>query len=139
VVAVDCASFLVAALLIAPIHAPPPSRPESALEAAAEALPRTSFWSEWLDGLRLVRGDRTIGLLFLVLGLGTFGGTMLDPLYAAWVRDVLGEGPEVFGLLLTTHAAFGIAGSLVVGRYGAQVSDRTLIGWSSIVAGLATF
>jgi MFS family permease len=139
VVAVDCASFLVAALLIAPIHTPRPSRPESVLEAAAEALPRTSFWSEWVDGLRTVRRDRTIALLFLVLGLGTFGGTMLDPLYAAWVRDELGEGAEVFGLLLTTHAAFGIAGSLVVGRYGGRLSDRSLIGWSSIVAGLATF
>jgi MFS family permease len=68
----------------------------------------------------------------------TFGGTMLDPLYAAWVHDVLGRGPEVYGLLLTVHSATGIVGTLLVGRYGGRVSARRLIGWGSLVAGAST-
>ena len=138
VVLVDCASFVAAAALIAPIAAPRASRPAPDAVAAAQSR-WGAFWSDWIGGMRIIRRDRTIVLLFVVLGLGTFGGTMLDPLYAAWVRDVLGEGPEVYGLLITTHASVGIAGTLLVGRYGSRFSDRDLIGWSSIVAGGATF
>jgi predicted MFS family arabinose efflux permease len=67
----------------------------------------------------------------------TFGGTMLDPLQVAWVRDVLGHGPEVYAWLTTTHAASGIAGSLLVGRRVRAPSPRALMGVSSVVAGIA--
>jgi predicted MFS family arabinose efflux permease len=132
VVLVDVVSFAAAALLVAPIAAPPVPRVVVQASSAWE-----SFWREWLAGLHLVRNDRTIALLFLVLGLMTFGGTMLDPLTVAWVRDVLGEGPEVFTWILTVHAAAGIAGSLLVGRFGRRFTPRDLIGWGSVVAGAA--
>jgi MFS family permease len=136
VVVVDCATFVAAALVIAPIAAP--RARETAHEAAGEAKSALrAFWAEWLDGLRIVRRERTIAVLFLVFGLMTFGGTMLDPLDVAWVRDVLDEGPEVYSWLLTTHAATGLAGTLVVGRFGAALSPRALIGWSSLVVGAA--
>ena len=132
VVVVDALSFAAAAVLIAPIAAPPVARVPLQASSAWE-----SFWREWLEGLRLVGSDRTIALLFLVFGLMTFGGTMLDPLTVAWVRDVLGEGPQVFALILTVHAASGIVGSLLVGRFGRRFTPRDLIGWGSVVAGAA--
>jgi predicted MFS family arabinose efflux permease len=64
----------------------------------------------------------------------TFGGTMLDPLQAPWVRDVLHGGPGVYALLKTVHAASGIAGSLAVGAVGARLSPRILCGLGSVVA-----
>jgi predicted MFS family arabinose efflux permease len=63
---------------------------------------------------------------------------MLDPLSVAWVRDVLGEGPEVFAWLLWAHAVSGIAGTLAVGRFGGRFSPRDLIGWTCLVAAAAT-
>ena len=133
VVVADSATFVAAALLIAPIAAPHRAALEDAAAAARTAW--TAFWHEWLDGLRLVRSERTIAVLFGVLGLMTFGGTMLDPLTVAWVRDVLGGGPQVYALLITVHAAAGIAGTLLVGRFGVRLAPRTLMGWSSVVAG----
>ena len=132
VVVADALSFAAAAVLIAPISAPPVARVPVQASSAWE-----SFWREWLEGLRLVGSDRTIALLFLVFGLMTFGGTMLDPLTVAWVRDVLGEGPQVFALILTVHAGSGIVGSLLVGRFGRRFTPRDLIGWGSLVAGAA--
>jgi MFS family permease len=131
VVLLDAATFVLAAALIAPIAAP--RTPPRVLVAAAPAW--MSFRREWLDGLRLVGGDRTIALLFVVFGLMTFGGTMFDPLTVAWVRDVLGEGPQVFAWILTVHAASGILGSLLVGRFGGRLTARQLIGWGSVIAG----
>ena len=133
VVVVDCATFVAAAALVAAIAAPRASRSEPTAEEALSVW--AAFWREWLDGLRLVRRERTIAVIFFVLGLMTFGGTMLDPLNAPWVRDVLGGGPQVYAWLLTTHAASGILGTLLVGRFGARLSPRVLMGWSSIVAG----
>jgi MFS family permease len=138
VVIADCATFLAAAALIAPIVAPHRARatPEGEAATGEEALSRFgTFWSEWIDGLRLVRRERTIALLFVVLGIATFGGTMLDPLYAAWVRDVLGRGPKVYSWLLTAHALTGVAGTILVGWIGTRLSPRVLMGWSSVLAG----
>ena len=134
VVVADCATFVAAALLIAPIRAPHPRHPETALEEAAAAS--AAFWQHWLDGLRLVRRERAIALMFVVFGVMTFSGTMLDPPYPAWTRDVLHQGPQVFAALLTTSAATGIVGALLIGRAGGRLEPRTLMGWGSLLAGV---
>ena len=64
---------------------------------------------------------------------------MLDPLNVAWVRDSLGRGAGVYAWLLWTHAICGIAGTLIVGMFAKSVSPRALMGWASVVAGLAIF
>ena len=140
VVLVDCATFIVGALLIALIATPAGTRPEPAADGAAPDAHSawTAFVTELFDGLALVRRDRVIAAIFVVLGLMTYSGTMLDPLYPAWVHDDLGQGPQVFALLMTTHAAFGILGTLLVGRYGVDVEPRQLICWSALVAGTAS-
>ena len=137
VVAVDCASFVLAALLIVPIVAPtqPAAEDESAAEATRSAF--GTFVADWIGGMRIIRRERTIAVIFVVFGLMTFGGTMLDPLYVAWVRETLDRGPEVYSWLLLTHALAGIAGTLSVGRFGARLTPRMLMGWASLYAGVA--
>ena len=129
VVVVDAVTFLLAAALIAPITAP-------ARASDPDGVPEEPhFWREWTAGLRVVRHDRTIAVLFVVFGLMTFGGTMLDPLYVPWIRDVLDEGVEVVAVITMTHSVAGIAGSLLVGTWGSRFSARTLMGWGSVIAG----
>jgi MFS family permease len=134
VVVIDVASFLAAAGLVAAMRARDPRVPGAAVDDAGTAAAR--FWQEWLAGLRVVRDDRTIAVLFVVFGLMTFGGTMLDPLFVPWVRDLLGEGVWAIALLTTTSSVAGIGGSLVVGSLGSRVPARALIGWGSLLAGL---
>jgi predicted MFS family arabinose efflux permease len=127
VVLADAASFLAAAAMVAAVVAPPLSRPGVS----------RSFSGELREGLGLIRRDRATAVLFGVLGLMTFGGTMLDPLYVAWVRDALHRGPQVYALLLTTHSVAGIGGAVAVGTWGGRFSPRGLVGWTSVVAGAA--
>jgi predicted MFS family arabinose efflux permease len=108
--------------------------PDGAPEGRSGRLGR--FGAEWLEGLRVVRSDPSIRVLFVVFGLMTFGGTMLDPLAAPWVRDVLHGGDGVYALLMTVHAAAGIGGSLLVGAVGHRLSPRVLCGVGSLVAGV---
>jgi len=126
---VDAASFALAALLIAAIRIPP----TAPVDAREDPEPRVL--AQWRDGLALVGRDRSIRVLFVVFGLMTFGGTMLDPLAAPWVRDILHGGDDVYALLMTVHAGAGICGSLLVGALGARLSPRTLCGAGSALAG----
>ena len=139
VVVVDCASFVLAAALVAPIRAPRRVAVEGGTDVALAASASAAFLHEWQDGMRLIRRDRTLVVIFAVLGLMTFGGTMLDPLNVAWVRDSLGRGAGVYAWLLWTHAICGIVGTLIVGTFAKSVSPRILMGWASVVAGLAIF
>jgi MFS family permease len=134
VVLVDMASFAGAAVLISLISSQRVA--ERALEVAEAAVTAwAAFWRQWLEGLRIIRRERAVALVFFVLGLMTFGGTMLDPLDPAWVRSILDQGPGVYSLLLTAHAVTGIVGALVVGRFGDRLTPRTQMGWGSIAAG----
>ena len=134
VVAFDAASFLAAAGLVAAMRHRDHRDPLGTVDDAGTATAR--FWREWLAGLRVVREDRTIAVLFVVFGLMTFGGTMLDPLFVPWVTDLLGEGIWAIALLTTTSSVAGIVGSAVVGAFGAGVPASALIGWSSLLAGV---
>jgi predicted MFS family arabinose efflux permease len=127
VVLVDAGSFLAAAAMIAAVVAPPRIR----------STEPASFAGEWRAGMSLIRREHQIAVLFAVLGLMTFGGTMLDPLYVAWVRDVLHRGPPIYALLLTAHSVAGICGALALGMFGARFTPRTLVGWTSLIAGAA--
>ena len=64
-------TFVVAAGLVALVRVAP-AEPDRGQPAASGR-----FLAQWLDGLRIVRTDRSIRVLFVVFGLMTFGGTML--------------------------------------------------------------
>ncbi|TGN62919.1 MFS transporter [Nocardioides eburneiflavus] len=135
VVVADALTFVLAAGLVASMT--PTSGARAAGHALAEAESALArFWAEWLAGLRTVREDRTVAVLFVVFGLMTFGGTMLDPLFVPWVTDVLGQGVGAVAVLTTTSSLAGIVGSLLVGGLGRRASARSLIGWGSLVAGI---
>lgn len=130
VVLVDAATFAVALALVLGLRSPPSRDPAT--------VGGEGFSGEWLAGLRVVRDERGIAALFVVFGLMTLGGTMIDPLSAPWVADVLEGGPEVYALLLTVASLAGIAGSVLVGAAGSRLPAHVLIGWASVLAGLAT-
>ncbi len=137
VVIVDCASFAGAAALVALISTGVGQRPAPRQELPGADMARSAlrdFVSEWVDGLRLVRRERSIAVVFFVLGLMTYGGTMLDPLSPGWVSDVLGQGPATYAWLMTAHAVGGILGSLCVGAVGRRLTPRDLMGWCSVIA-----
>jgi hypothetical protein len=135
VILVDVGSFLLAAALFAGIRVEPPS-PQGLEDVPAEAAGALrSTLAEWRAGMRIMRQRPQIRTVFVILGIATFGGTMLDPLSVAWVRDVLGQGPTTYALIMTTHAVAGIVSSALIARFGVRLTPRALMGWGSIIAG----
>jgi MFS family permease len=125
---IDAATFMVGAVLIAAIHA------LGRAEVSTEPAP-AHFWREWHEGLGLIKRTRAILALFVVLLLMNFGGVMTDPLFAAFIRDVVGAGPAVFGIVLTARAVGGLLGGVVASRLSRRYPTVDLLGAACIVAG----
>lgn len=141
VVLVDCGTFLMAAACIAAMSRDEQitkARPEPDLtdQESQHAQPWRQFWHEWRTGLDLIRSDRLLVALIVVLGLTTFGGTMMDPLYPPFVQDVLRTGPLGFGWLLAAQAWGGVLGGLVIGYLGSVLPATRLLVWGNMLVGV---
>jgi predicted MFS family arabinose efflux permease len=72
----------------------------------------------------------------IVLGIMTFGGTMIDPLYPPFVKDVLQAGAQGYGSILAAQALGGIFGGVIIGRLGVVLPAARVLAWGNIIVGL---
>jgi predicted MFS family arabinose efflux permease len=133
---VDSASFLVAGVLISRIavSATPSREQGDAPKTVVSSWLRV--WRDWLDGLTVVRNDHLIAALFVVLGVTSLGGTIIDPLYAPFVRSVLHSGATALGWLFTAGALGGVLGGLIVGQLGPKVRPCQLTSVGTVLTGV---
>jgi MFS family permease len=95
-----------------PVHKPP----DEEVSAAEHA------WS----GIRYTMTNarvRLILLLFLVVGVFGWSYTVLMPAFA---RDILGRGPNGYGVLMAASGAGAFVGALIVATWGHVVTPRKL-------------
>lgn len=133
----DVATFVAAALLVFLISAPSGvTRATPSLEAESTELPvklsafRTIF-VDWLSGLSLIRHNRTLWSLMLLIGVMNIADGVITVLMIVFVEKALGGGSPELGWLLTAQAVGGLVGSALVARVG-----RKLRPWQMIVSGL---
>src|SRR5207249_1937557 len=109
----DSLSFVVAGLLIAlivmPARAPQAAAPP-AEETASHAWRR--LWREWVDGLRVVRRERVVAVIFTMLAIGSLGEGVMSVLFVGFVNRVVGGGAPELGWLMSAQAVGGLLGSL---------------------------
>jgi MFS family permease len=133
VILFDSFSYALAGLLVyfvkAPAH-PPSSHADTTLSSWLK------FRNEWQEGFSIIRRHRILALLLLVLSVTTLGGTMVDPLIAPFVYEVLKGNAAQFGWMLTVQGFGGIVGGLLIGRLARQVKAASLFGLSCIVIGI---
>lgn len=134
---VDGASFLIAGVMIALITASGKVERETAMDAVeAAARSWTEVWREWLDGLRLIRSQRTITVLFITMAMMSLGEGVFGVMFVVWVSEVLSGGAREIGWLMGSQAIGGLIGGLVVGRIGNSISPPHLLGICSVLFGL---
>lgn len=151
VVLFDSASFLIAAALVAALSLPGPSRrwwsppgaPSLPLARPRDtvALPAlvaaawARLWRDWREGLHQMMQDGIVLRIFFVASLTSFGGAMLDPLIAPWVRVVLHGSAAALGWLLTAGAVGGLLGGILLARFGRAWLPAHLNAFGNILAG----
>ena len=136
---IDAASYAFAAAMTALVTVPAtPSEPRERLAGAVTQVagPWKAMWREWVDGLRVVRRDRMIYGIFVVYACSALAEGCLGPLFVAFATAVVHGGPLGYGWLLSAQAVGGIAGSLVVGRFGHAFRPTHLIAIGMTLLGL---
>ncbi len=135
VVLVDALSFLVSALLIGLIRTPSVERRQTETSTAPRAA-WLRFWSEWLEGLRLVREQRWLTTLFVVTGIVMLGNGIEVVLLVAFARDVLQAGSAGYGWLFTAYAVGGLVGGVIIAQVGRATRAKRLLGLAGLAWGL---
>lgn len=144
VILVNAVSYLGSALLIRLIAAdarPARSTPgDWSEEAPAVGSAWTRMVWEWRAGLRVVRHDRTLSVLFVSwvfcgISEGFFLTLGLTPL----VLDVLGGEPAQVGWLGASQAVGGLIAGVVIARYGPRLAARRLFAGGFLGVGIADF
>jgi len=138
-VLLDVATYLVSALLISLIAAPSPVAPDDEPDVTPEvpAEVAVSAWAsalkEWLGGLRLIKRERRLAILFAVVSIATVGEGVVTVLVIIFFRDVLGGGSAEFSYFVAAYGVGGILGGLLLGR-SSRVLDETRVFSLSLIA-----
>lgn len=135
VVVADSLSYLISGVLIARISVSPSW---SATRARSET-PGTAWtraWTDWLDGLRLVRRSRSLTIFFIVIAIAAGAEGIYQVIFVVFVKQALHGGAREFGWLLSTQAIGGLLGGAIVGWFGRRLAPHLLVALLA-VAGLA--
>jgi MFS family permease len=138
-VLLDAASFAIAGAMIALIHAPrsvtramidETERSDAAKRSAPNVL------REWLEGLRLVRGNRLISALFLFSGIERVAVGVFVVMIVPFAKDVLGGGAQELGWMMSAQAVGGLAGGVLAAWVISRFRPVNLVGAGLVLLGL---
>jgi MFS family permease len=102
----------------------------------AEAVPRTGLRAAWVDGLRLVRGNRPVGAILAATALGQLAQGLFLVLFVVFVERSLHGGGTEIGLLRGLQAVGAAAGGALLGVAARRLRPTALFGYSLVVLGL---
>jgi len=129
-------AYAVSAVLIQLIRAD--ARPERDTTAPTAGSAWTRMVIEWGAGLRLVRRNRALTVLFIGYSMaGVAEGVFYTLGLAPLVLDVLGGTPAQVGWLGTAQAVGGLIAGVILVRVGQRIATRWLLGGGLIGLGLA--
>ncbi|HEX8220167.1 MAG TPA: MFS transporter [Chloroflexia bacterium] len=132
----DASTFFFAAGMVALIRVDARPRKEVGEEEARVQGAWGRFWSDWLNGLRVVKHDRQLAIIFVFTGIAQVGEGVLGVMIAVFVSKVFGGGPEELGLLFGSQAIGGMIGSMFVGNVARRVAPARLLGLSAVLFGV---
>jgi MFS family permease len=138
VVAIESASFLAAAGLIALIRTSGRVEKEGMEVDAVEAAQRSwqKVWREWNGGIALLRQNRAIAALLAIDAISALGEGVFSVMFVVWVHDVLDGGSRELGWLMSGQAVGGILGGALLGSIAHRYPPVRVFGIGSIVFGL---
>ena len=135
VAVVDAVSFLVAASLISAIRYVAPTGPDHPpLEEETLSAWRRLI-GEWREGLRVVWHQPVLRALLVFFAITSIGEGLTFTLFVPWVTEALHSDSAGYGALLSTQAIGGLAGALVIGRFGARVNPLRLLIVGALIFG----
>ncbi|MFG3554059.1 MFS transporter [Micromonospora sp. NPDC047557] len=112
--ALDAVTFAVAALLVLALTPTP-------TVGTGPAVRRLSVWSEIAEGMRWLRGDRTLWRVTLLAAASNLAISGLMAVLVLYALDVLRVPPAGYGLFAAGAILGGVGGALGAGRLAARL------------------
>ena len=139
VIVVDSLTYLVSAALLSLMILP--LRASGAPDPQAGTAPGrwTTFWREWLEGLNIVRTDRSIIAIFLVSSVAMVADSVVLVLLIPFVQAILGLNAQDYGWMQTAVGIGAVTGSLVIGSVGRYLPAHRLLVVAIGAVGVLTF
>ncbi len=136
---VDAISYLLAAFLLLGIRTTR-GRAQAHEDVVSIDVEAASAWArlrrEWREGLHLVVRHPVLRALLVFFVITRIGEGLVGTLFVPWATDVLGTDAAGYGWILSAQAIGGLAGALVVGRFGARIQPVRMLVGAAITFGL---
>jgi Na+/melibiose symporter-like transporter len=116
---IDVATFAIAGTLTALVIMPRSPQADTEPERAA-------VWSDWLDGLRLVKRRGPLSVLFGAFALSGLGEGVMGTMFVIWVKQVIHGTALQLGWFMSAQAVGGIIGGLIIGAAGSRILPHRL-------------
>ena len=139
VVMLDAGSFLFSALMITLIVMPARLAMQPAETHASVKGGFLEVWREWVAGLRLIKRDHLLLMLFIVLGVAFLGDSMITVLIVPLVKTLMGGGAQMLGWLMVAQGIGGLVGGLLMGQFGKNFSSRRISAIGLVITGIVIF
>jgi MFS family permease len=126
VAAVDAATFLVSALLLLGVHAPP-----------IPAQDEPDFWGELKAGLGHIVHTADIRRLTIAIAFVTFVAGVMEVAIFALIDDGLHRPPAFLGILSTAQGLGAVIGGVLAGVILRRLTEMRALAWSLGAAAIA--
>jgi MFS family permease len=133
----DAATFVFAGGMVALISASGRVEKISTEETARVAASSwKALWPEWIEGLKLVKRDRLVSTLFIMMAIMALGEGVFAIMFVVWISRVLGGGAPEYGWLMSAQAVGGLLGGMVAGSIARWLRPVQFLGYGAVVFGL---
>ncbi len=134
VVLLDASTFVFSAVMIGLIAMPSRSALSSSTRPPVTGGTK-GIARELVDGIKIVRQDRLLFMLFIVLGVAFLGDSMITVLIVPLVKDLMGGGAQLLGWMMTAQGIGGLLGGLLIGKIGNRIPARRIAAFGLIATG----
>ncbi|MCC7372522.1 MAG: MFS transporter [Chloroflexi bacterium] len=149
VAVVDAASFLAAALLVSVTTGD--TRPQTSEQPTRATSAIGAVWHEWLSGVRVMLGSRTLSVLLAFTFITALGEGIMGALMVPFVIEVLASDELGVSWVVAAQAVGGLLGSLALawcspawrparmiggGAIGLAIMDWLTFNYSVVIPGL---
>ena len=119
VAAVDAATFLLSALLLLGVHAPPIPRADE-----------PDFWIELREGLHHIWHTADIRRLMIATAVVTFVAGVMEVAIFALIDEGLHRAPAFLGVLSTAQGLGAVIGGITIGAVLKRLTEMRTLAWS---------
>ncbi len=133
VIMVDCLSYAFSAGMSLLVRLPPEATQRKRQQGSTNDVRHLPH--EWWEGLKLLRHEQVVLILFLISGTALLGDGMIRAISIPFLSQVARGDAIVFSWIVTTQGVGAVVGSLVLNRVNKTLPPFMLLALSASLVG----